>query len=342
MRSRPGILRTMRKPFKSLASYGVIAVLGLVLSELVLSLLLDHSAIVRYLPREALRRYYKHSDRQIIQYMPECAVYDRELTYRLRPGSCRFRNREFDVVVEVNSLGVRDDEASLSRPEIIVAGDSHAMGWGVEREATFAELLEAETGSKVLNAAVSSYGTVRELKILEGVDTAALRYLVIQYCANDYRENRTYRDHGNVLPVTDEAEFERLSRRRRGRVPYYFGKHLRGLLPRKSRVPEADRPDEAEVFLNALKHAPIDLDGVRLLVFELVGHGRNDDEFITALASYPAAGAHAEILSDLVVLDMSSVLGPRDFFVLDDHMTERGHRAVADRLLAVLRREAGL
>jgi len=42
---------------------------------------------------------------------------------------------EFTNEVRVNHLGVRDDEASLVAPDVIVIGDSHAMGWGVDQGA---------------------------------------------------------------------------------------------------------------------------------------------------------------------------------------------------------------
>lgn len=51
----------------------------------------------------------------------------------------------------INSLGVRDDEAALNNPEIVVVGDSQAMGWAVGREQTFPALIGKQTGKKILN-----------------------------------------------------------------------------------------------------------------------------------------------------------------------------------------------
>ncbi|MEE8526513.1 MAG: hypothetical protein V3T72_21470, partial [Thermoanaerobaculia bacterium] len=243
-------------------------------------------------------------------------------------------------------------EASLDRPEIIVIGDSHAMGWGVGHEATFAQLVEEETGRRVLNAAVSSYGTVRELAILAEVDAGALRTLVIQYCDNDYRENQTFRDEG-ALSIMPEARYRRIVERRSKAARYYFGKHLVGITRRATGLRKASAkpsraatspdagarpPDEAECFLHALAHAPVDLGGVRILVFEIDGYGVADGGLITGLRAYPADGPYAEIARELVTIDLSAALGPGDFFVLDDHMTARGHRVVADKLVERLRR----
>src|SRR2546428_3336805 len=45
--------------------------------------------------RNFLRSYYIDHDRNIIQPRPHDAVYNAELLYTLRPGGCKFDNREF-------------------------------------------------------------------------------------------------------------------------------------------------------------------------------------------------------------------------------------------------------
>ena len=74
---------------------------------------------------------------------------------------------------------MRDDEESLKAPEVIVLGDSVAMGWGIEQNETMAQQIEAMAGLKVLNAGISSYGTVREMKLLNRLDLSRVKYLVI-------------------------------------------------------------------------------------------------------------------------------------------------------------------
>ena len=63
------------------------------------------------------RVIYYSSDANLIQYMEDCAIFDPQLIYRLKPGVCRFSNREFSTEVRVNSVGLRDDEFSLTAPE---------------------------------------------------------------------------------------------------------------------------------------------------------------------------------------------------------------------------------
>jgi hypothetical protein len=77
-------------------------------------------------------------------------------------GRLHVRERRVLDQFVVNTIGVRDNQRSLTQPEIVVAGDSYAMGWGVQQDESFPELIERRTGRRVLNAAVSSYGTVRE------------------------------------------------------------------------------------------------------------------------------------------------------------------------------------
>ena len=99
----------------------------------------------KYIPSRlllAFREYYFFYDRGSVQFTNGLARYDSSLYYSLMPGRSNFTNREFNVAFNVNEIGVRDDSASLVHPEIIVVGDSFAMGWGVDQDSTFAEVLE--------------------------------------------------------------------------------------------------------------------------------------------------------------------------------------------------------
>ncbi len=180
--------------------------------------------------RDAARAHYLSHVRRVVQHEEAGARYDPELFYTLRPGQFRFVNPEFDTVLEVNDLGVRDDAASLDAPEIVVLGDSHAMGWGVGQDESFAQQLEADLGRTVLNASVSSYGTARELMLLGRVDRSALRVVVIQYCDNDHSENQAALAGAGVVDASPEAMLEQARARYREDTSYSFFKHSRLLL----------------------------------------------------------------------------------------------------------------
>src|SRR4029079_2223203 len=127
--------------------------------------------------RRLVQQVYRHFNRALIQFNPECARYDADVTYTLKPPGCTVGNLEFDNTYDVNHLGLRDTEADLVAPDVIVIGDSHAMGWGVNQDQAFPRVLAQKTGLKVLNAAVSSYATVREMRMLDRLDTAHLKEL---------------------------------------------------------------------------------------------------------------------------------------------------------------------
>src|SRR5207244_1909843 len=54
-----------------------------------------------------LRSYYMDDDRNIIQALPQCAVYDAELLYTLRPADYRLRNRESATWLSVHAIRFR-------------------------------------------------------------------------------------------------------------------------------------------------------------------------------------------------------------------------------------------
>src|SRR5215831_11818654 len=158
--------------------------------------------------RRLVQQVYRHFNRALIQFNPQCARYDPDVTYTLKPGGCTFGNLEFENKYDVNHLGLRDSADDLVAPDVIVIGDSHAMGWGVDQNQSFPRVLGQKTGLKVLNAAVSSYATVREMRMLDRLDASHMKVLVIQYADNDQPENRAFRDEHNQLTITSRQQYE--------------------------------------------------------------------------------------------------------------------------------------
>ena len=334
----------------------------LALVEWGLARLLNHPPKGSPAIRAGLRRYYLEYDRKIVQFLPEGGRYDEGLTYTLRPGAFRFSNREFDVELRVNSQGLRDDDASLVEPRIVVVGDSLAMGWGVEQNQAFPQLIEKITGAKVLNAAVSSYGTAREMKLLERLDTSKLETLVIQYSENDYLENKAFRFNANTLPIADQAAFEHTAKLQRAQSDYYIGKHTIRLLPIlawaflsaasedelasdpatadtmgkiKDMLSAKDR-DEVHAFINVLVNSNDVLSDVRVVAIEINGSAHNDDEFVSVLRSTLATGAYPDFVKNIIAVELPPGLDEDKYFALDDHMTPAGHKVVAEALAATV------
>lgn len=325
-------------------------VVALAIAESSFELLLRASGRLRGAPGgllSHLRAYYLHHDRVMAQSLPECATYDPGVFYTLKPGSCRFRNREFDTTLRINSMGVRDDEQALRGPEVIVLGDSFAMGWGVEQDEAFPQVLARLSERRVLNAGVPSYGTVREARLLDRLDTSRLRFLVVEYSANDAEENRLFEERDNVLLIAHERLLRQDVLRGDRRHRYYFGKITLGILGDTFYpAPPGPRPlppaDQARLFVNALVHGTSrDLSSVGLLVLQLDSYGVASSDFVAALQREAAAPGQPPFIGRLRVADLRGRLQADDYFVLDDHIRASGHAKVAALLLEKLR-EMGL
>jgi hypothetical protein len=350
------------------AIFGVLlSLVSLVLIEMIAEFLMDNSTLLEGNLLSAFHKYYLKDDRVIVQYDPDCAQYDKELFYILKPGQCRIKAREFTVDYRINRAGVRDDETSLQAPRIVVVGDSHAMGWGVDNDSIFSSLLEHKLALPVLNAAVSSYGTARELKMLERFDLSNLEYLVIQYGENDYRENSDYAENGK-LSLGSEEKYQSIVEWHRRRIEYYFPKHAYNLMrelgetaasglhrglslwfrdqkysaSHKAKLRKASREvkknrREAEVFLNVLLASPLDLRDVVVIVFEVNGIASMDSLFIDNVKRHATGREVQSKVKQLQAIDLSPMLvKAHNYFRLDDHLSAVGHLAVAEALEEVI------
>lgn len=270
--------------------------------------------------------------------VPECVLFDPELLYRPRPGSCVFENAEFSTAMHFDARGARvtptpapaaNDESSL--PRVVVVGDSHAMGWGVQDHETFASVLASEYGYRTVNLAVSSYGTPRELSRLRR--DAALEpgdVVVIQYCDNDLAENRYFAESGERRRY-EPAELQALLDYRPARVKPL---PVAGVILRLAWKDVVDAvggafdesdpaTDPTAAFLKVLEASP-ELEGHAVLVVAING---------------PALGTHLD--QDRLAAAGLPLLVPQlsqdEFLDIDDHMRPRGHRAVAAALDAAIR-----
>lgn len=298
-------------------------------------------------PLALARNYYMRKDRRIVQFLPDCAVYDPTVTYTLKPSThCTVVNREHSVDYATNRAGLRDDDAALAAPAIVVAGDSHAMGWGVASAEAFPKLLQRDLGVPVLNAAISSYGTARELALVERLGLDGMKALVIQYCDNDFEENQYLVDRGQ-LDILPEARYRALVDEHARDTLYYPFKHLRNLfsiarfaLPWRKAPPAP--PDtnatEARYFLDVLSRHQTLLAGKVVVVLELNEHNRNDSRFIAAVARLLDEPRYAALKPIVSTIDVAKALAASDYYLLDDHMRPVGHAKVAKLVEAELKR----
>lgn len=291
------------------------------------------------------------SGRELVQYRSECARYDDELTYTLRPGVCTFKNIEFDVKLSINSLGLRDDELSLRRPEIIVLGDSHAMGWGVEQGQTFAQIIEKNTGRSVLNAAISSYGTAREMIMLRRIDRRNVNLIIFQYCSNDFMENMYFNQHNYKIEPMSRETYAAIVHDLKGSRRYFPGRFVARTLEvqvfrRLHRLwagsavvpdalgpaPRAKSPDlEADIFLKSIANGGVDLRGIPIIVIAIDSYRPYRSDFLLSVRERAKRFGFY-----MYTLDLGGRLSDQDFFRLDDHLSPAGHKVVAEEVIKVI------
>ena len=149
-----------------------------------------------------------------------CTEYDEDLLYIPKNGACRFANFEYDTSVTFDRFA-RLDGIKQHRTNILVIGDSFAMGWGVNNGDTFAYHLEQQLNVNVVNAAVSSYGTARQFQYATKFLKQRYDLIVIQYCSNDLGENRNFLNHSISYPRS-KSSYEGLRTDVPPRIPSIF------------------------------------------------------------------------------------------------------------------------
>ena len=329
----------------------VLAVFGSI--EVALNYLMNHPEKCPEKWKDIIIRYYKDHDTYFIQQEEDMAQYDSTLFYTLKPGKFTFYNREFSTPYVVNSIGVRDDEASLNYPKIVMVGDSYGMGWGVDQDKTYASLVEKELGVKVLNTAISSYGTPREMKMLDRVKTDSLDYLVIQYCPNDYIEIAEYIRHNHQLVVSPQSTYDSICKVVKDRTHYYPFKTTRELLPmllnekpkvdsltdgKMNKKPVKPPVNVAKGFLDAIRYSSNLPSHTKIYIFTL--HEKGFTNYFLENVSKTLNMEFSSSLHDRITfLDFSTVLKPEDYFVLDIHVNESAHQIIADTLVKYIKQK---
>lgn len=117
----------------------------------------------------------------------------------------------FDVRVQCNSPGLRDEEHADAKPaggrRIVCIGDSFCWGYGVEADEMVSSRVEQLLpGSETINFGANGYSTVQELVRLE---SDGMRYgpdwVVLLFCWNDLGGNLSDKDGGRPIAALDSA-----------------------------------------------------------------------------------------------------------------------------------------
>ncbi len=295
--------------------------------------------------------YYDYYDCRLIQFQKGESVYDSSLFYRMNPNSVfEYENREFKDSFSVNRAGLRDNNTSLNAPAIICLGDSYTMGWGVKQEETFGKQLKKVSGMRVLNAGISSYGTMREMELLSHLDISSVRFVIIQYCSNDIIENEAGRNNNYRLKISSSESFDSLQIEHAWVRKYFPGKffftigqlfvkhQLNKIYPffklRLDRQnPVINEEEHALYFLDVLCNTGMNIGNAKIIVTMLDSYPHIKNNFLREVETLVQREPYKSRLENkLMIAEIMPVLDKSDFYLLDLHIKASGHKKIADVL----------
>jgi hypothetical protein len=281
--------------------------------------------------------YFSAPMRTLIQGEAACVQADRDLGYKTKAGDCRFDNFEFSSVLKFDDDGAVLKQNENSKKNVIVVGDSHAMGWGVSFDQTFSYII-SEEGYSVRNYAMSSYGS--EQQVLSAIYSSSFRdadYLIFQYCDNDIEKNS--RDLDSYL----YQEFREYNGRKRSEYP------LLAKISNAARL-YIDRYEILSILNLPLKvFYGMFFDSIESV--SLPNSGDHKKNFLDVLAKYPQLNDKAIIVfysnkhgasfenwnsthKNIEFFDVG--LRRSDFYLIDDHLNSSGHAKIASSLIDLM------
>ncbi len=151
---------------------------------------------------------------RLLDYPPDAFspwIADEATAFRFAPGiSERMVRTEFDVAIETNENGFRDDPLTEKRAgRTLLLGDSFTVGYGVRRGQIFADLVEERLGSEVVNAGVGGWELVHQLHFFRdrGRLLDADRVVYALYLGNDVSRNGEWEERDDNRLVSRTRSF---------------------------------------------------------------------------------------------------------------------------------------
>ena len=273
------------------------------------------------------RNFYLFGVRNIWQSNKECIEFDEDLIFLPKKTECIFKNLEYATSISFDEYGRYSNHPFIKGSGIAVLGDSFAMGWGVNDDETFSAILEKKIDKPVYNLAVSGYGTIRELirfeksGLVDAVDT-----IIIQYCYNDWGENNNFKR--NTFQEAQE-KFYIIGNSK----PMSFLKKLRkgfrysmtipmDIITEKNQI--MDFEHHKKKIHEVIKRFPI-LNEKKIILFYANGYNMK-------FGNFPSK--KSDEIKNLLYADFD--LGEEHFFQIDGHLTNYGHKIVAEKLSKLL------
>ena len=279
------------------------------------------------------KKIYFRGYRDILHYNANCIKFDKNLLYKPKSGVCNFKNAEFDTNLTFNEflrIHEGNNTEKIKKTDLVVLGDSIAMGWGVNDNETFSYHLQKLLNQRVYNMGVSSYGTVREIKRLkqspyyEDIET-----IVIQYHRNDMFENiklKINKDY-NLDEYNKNFNYEKINNSNLGFILRNFKSAIRlffsdiiDFLFKEENLELMNFSWDKEHLEPVIKKN-IDLKDKRVIVVVPIPPWQK-------LFNFPKVNEEIEYL--LIKLNKEH------FFVIDDHPNMFGHREIAEKIYSYL------
>ena len=275
------------------------------------------------------KKIYFEGYRNIWQYNNNCTSYDKNLLYKPKSGECIFNNPEFKTKLKFDnfkrSSGETNKEINLN-DYILVLGDSVAMGWGVNDDETFSHHLEKKINKNVYNLAVSSYGTVREIKRLKmSPYYEKSKDIIIQYHPNDLGENKEL----DVNKIYSKEDFDKIfenQKLKKNNIQVILGTFKSSLrLFFSDIIDKVFREKNLELidfkidqkYLEKVLNENLNIQEKRIIIILIVQPWQK-------VLNFPNKSEKLEYV--LIKLDKS------EFFIIDDHPNYLGHKKIADKL----------
>jgi lysophospholipase L1-like esterase len=314
------------------------------------------------IPFQKIFLRWNPSIRPIPQQFTTC---DDEVThYWNSPGRYRMRIFERDYAIDTDADGIRvgnRKRTEAGRP-VLVLGDSHSWGLGVDDGETYTAILNRMSADDFTSVSCASFGTARAFlkarQLIRQDNIERPRALVIQYCFNDRPENEGFVESGFQY----RAGIFRRPRRFRisWQEAYAYlhpvlrpwdwpGELTRYLLePVTAEIPlstQSAQPSRSDAFTQVCAHflgQPefSDVEKVILILASPPKHRSRsayeaDERLLGRGAAYlrEVCGLDAEFISQG---DHGRVEG--EYFEMEDHLNPLGHARFADRIRRSLER----
>tara|TARA_Y100000589_G_scaffold326604_1_gene366667 strand:+ start:186 stop:1328 length:1143 start_codon:yes stop_codon:yes gene_type:complete len=332
------------------------------------------NVILKSIINETREIYFRLNIRDTIQFDSNCFEISRILIYQPKKNSsCLQDNFEFKNEVNFGKYRNRlDSYGESSSYDVVVLGDSQAMGWGVSDKDIFTNVLQAN-GYRTLNLSVSSYGTARELFtlkkwVLENPKAYYnVKFVVLQYEPGDLYENIKYLKEPNMIinPVNFDSDWKdwlkkEYSRKNLSHIAYkdnpniniypyiiknFYSRKIRTLFGQNwnyfdgiedgSKFKVRNFNNNGLPLIDLLSRYKDILENKKIIIFVTDSYGLNVD-IVKRNLVMEFSKRKEKYLNNVVFSSLDGDDISKYYYVIDDHMNALGHFEMGNKILSII------